>query len=102
VAPGLLLHPVDKVLLEGHYERVRNRDSVANDSDRWYGRISFTPSPDKTVTLAYRRYEFDENLGDDDIAGLLLARDARPVLRKEEGTRSILFERAQHGEPRRP
>ena len=71
LSPGVLLHPADGWTVEGHYERVRNRDSVANDTDRWYGRVSRELGR-TVVTAAYRRWQYDENLGDDVIADLYL------------------------------
>lgn len=70
LSPGLVLRPAAGWTVEGHYERVRNRDSVANDTDRWYGRVTRGFARGVSLTFAYRRWQFDENLGDDYIADL--------------------------------
>lgn len=58
LAPGISLRPADLWELEGHYERVRNRDSIANDHDRWYGRAACRLTPRLSVSAYYRNYEF--------------------------------------------
>ncbi len=67
---GVILHPADRWTVEGHYERVRNRDSVANDMDRWYGRVGLVAGDNSQVSFTYRRWQYDGNLGDDFIAEL--------------------------------
>lgn len=75
LSPGAVLRPVDGWELEGHYERVRNRDSVANDSDRWYGRLTATLTPRLAASATWRRATFTAGYDDDyeaDLYGLAL------------------------------
>ena len=69
-APGMLMSFGDKWRLEGHWEAVRNTDSVSNDYDRWFAQASYVMNERMTITGLYRKYEFDENRWDDYILDL--------------------------------
>ncbi len=72
LSPGLSLSPGDGWSLEGHYERVRNRESVANDGDRWFARVSKQVTRRFSASALYRRYQFTAYRGDDYEADLYL------------------------------
>ncbi len=69
-SPGVVMRPMDDVSVEGHYEGVRQRDSVDGDYDRWYFRANWRSTEKTCLTASYRRYEFDENRWDDTITDL--------------------------------
>lgn len=55
---------------EGHYEAVRNTDSVKNDLDRWYARASWRFDKNLSLTASYKRDEFEEKRWDNYILDL--------------------------------
>jgi hypothetical protein len=65
LAPAAVLQLTEALTVEGGYERVRNRDSVANDGDRWHARLSQRMATDWMLSAGYRRYEFSTLRGDD-------------------------------------
>lgn len=69
-SPGLSYRPLDDLVLEGHYEGVRQRDSIDSDYDRWFFRANYRWTEKSSVCASYRRYEFDENRWDDAITDL--------------------------------
>ncbi len=78
-APGVTLRPGARWEVEAHHERVRNRESVSNDSNRWYGRATWRAAPSWLLSATYRRYEFAarDPAGDHtaDLLGLAASRD---------------------------
>ena len=69
-SPGMSYRPLADLELEGHYEGVRQRDSIDSDFDRWFFRANYRWNEMTTVAASYRRYEFDENRWDDAITDL--------------------------------
>ena len=69
-APGVLVQLGSQWRLEGHWEAVRNTDSVANDYDRWFAQLTYEMNERMTLTGLFRKYEFDENRWDDYILDL--------------------------------
>ncbi len=65
VAPGAIVRLPGGVEVEGHWERVRNRDAAANDHDRWYARATAALAPRWDLSATWRRYEFTEGYDDD-------------------------------------
>jgi len=69
-SPGMSYRPLADLELEGHYEGVRQRDSIDSDFDRWFFRANYRWNEMTTLAASYRRYEFDENRWDDAITDL--------------------------------
>ena len=70
LAPAAVLQLTRDLTVEGGYERVRNRDSVANDGDRWQARLNQRLTKAWTLSAGYRRYEFSNSYRDDNRADL--------------------------------
>ncbi len=70
LAPAAVLQLTRSLSLEGGYERVRNRDSVANDGDRWHARLNQRLAESWTLSAGYRRYDFSNPYRDDYAADL--------------------------------
>jgi hypothetical protein len=65
LAPAAVLQLTGDLTVEGGYERVRNRDSVANDGDRWQARLNQRLNKTWILSAGYRRYEFSNPYRDD-------------------------------------
>ena len=70
LSPGAVLRPLHGWELETHYERVRNRDDLANDSDRWYSRLTGALTPRLALSATWRRTDFTAVSDDDYTADL--------------------------------
>jgi len=68
--PGVMVNLGAGWRMEGHWEAVRNTDSVENDYDRWYAQASWDMNERMTLTGLFRKYEYDENRWDDYILDL--------------------------------
>jgi hypothetical protein len=64
-SPGVSVQPAAGLNLEGWYERVRNRTSVANDTDRFLVRATVRASERLSLIGDWHRYEFATLRGDD-------------------------------------
>ena len=70
LSPGAVLRPLNGWELESHYERVRNRDALANDSDRWYARLTGALTPKLDLSATWRRTDFTAGYNADYTADL--------------------------------
>ena len=64
-APGLTWKYCSRGNLTASYELIKNTDSVENDITRWLVQLDRNVGEKMALSLAYRRYEFDENRFDD-------------------------------------